>query len=135
MDMKWCGEQEEEKGGQGATGDIRRRSWVIPCMTALSLEEPCHTHTHTHTHTHPHNTCTHIERRLVCGWLSCWQGFLISRPTGWWHSASIRHPLSAFHTPRTHTHTHTLTHPLHSVHPAAPSFVRIFIFLSSSSMI
>lgn len=46
MDVKCLGEQ-GENGGQGGTGDSRRRSWVIPCMTALSPAEHCHTHTHT----------------------------------------------------------------------------------------
>ena len=41
--------EREEKGGQGVTGDSRRRSWVIPCMTAFSLEELSHAHTRTNT--------------------------------------------------------------------------------------
>ena len=95
-------------GGERRTGSDRRYQEEELGDTLHDCAFPRAALPHTHTHTHRH---THIERRLVCGWLSCWQGFLISWPTGWWHSASIRHPLSAFHTPPPpSTHTLQVTH-------------------------
>lgn len=101
MDVKCLGEQ-GENGGQGGTGDSRRRSWVIPCMTALSPAEHCHTHTHTHWETTGVRVAPLLAR--------------VSDFTAYWvvafslHEAPLFHPLNPHH-----HHTHKLTHPLCSV--------------------